>query len=237
MALQMSRRAIIQNGRLASIVDKGPYVQSHHFISHSNLPRPQRWNSNRNLWWNATFRMRLRRGEPNSESAGAVDRFAQPFHCELDVLRLQLGASSRSRFGSALSQSAGNIPLPAFGGRALCELLADERIVWRRSLIEYLCLMLNIGSYSRAFNFSGNKKRNHSNRTSCAARHENEKSFIGGTLSRPHFPSIGHLCFSRVSSHRRHSFLRLQLQLNENTGTLQFCPACLYRHGPASVIR
>src|SRR6266403_1333802 len=90
MALQMSRRAIIQNGRLASIVDKGPYVQSHHFISHSNLPRPQRWNSNRNLWWNATFRMRLRRGEPNSESAGAVDRFAQPFHCELDVLRLQL---------------------------------------------------------------------------------------------------------------------------------------------------
>jgi len=31
-----------------------------------------------------------RRGEPNSESAGAVDRFAQPFHCELDVLRLQL---------------------------------------------------------------------------------------------------------------------------------------------------
>ena|SRR5713101_6382477 len=25
-----------------------------------------------------------------SESAGAVDRFAQPFHCELDVLRLQL---------------------------------------------------------------------------------------------------------------------------------------------------
>ncbi len=171
-----------------------------------------------------------RRGEPNSESAGAVDRFAQPFH-------LQLGASSRSRFGSALSESAGNIPLPAFGGRALCELLADERIVWLRSLIEYLRLMLNIGSYSRAFNFSGNKKRNHSNRTSCAARHENEKSFIGGTLSRPHFPSIGHLCFSRVSSHRRHSFLRLQLQLNENTGTLQFCPACLYRHGPASVIR
>src|SRR5258707_5810792 len=39
-----------------------------------------------------------RRGEPNSESAGAVDRFAQPFH-------LQLGASSRSRFGSALSES------------------------------------------------------------------------------------------------------------------------------------
>jgi hypothetical protein len=23
-------------------------------------------------------------------------------------------------------------------------------------------------------------------------------------LSRPHFPSIGHLCFSRASSHRRH---------------------------------
>jgi hypothetical protein len=38
------------------------------------------------------------------------------------------------------------IPLPAFGGRALCELLADERIVWLRSLIEYLRLMLNIGS-------------------------------------------------------------------------------------------
>src|SRR5258705_3573179 len=109
--------------------------------------------------------------------------------------------------------------------------LADERIVWRRSLIEYLCLMLDIGSYSCAFNFSGNKKRNHSNRTSRAARHENEKSSIGGKLSRPHFPSIGHLCFSRVSSHRRHSFLRLQLQLDENTGTLQFCPACLYRHG------
>jgi hypothetical protein len=71
--------------------------------------------------------------------------------------------------------------------------------------------MLNIGSYSRAFNFSGNKKRNHSNRTSCAARHENEKSFIGGKLSRPHFPSIGHLCFSGVSSHRRHSFLLLIL--------------------------
>jgi hypothetical protein len=41
-------------------------------------------------------------------------------------------------------------------------------------------------------------------------------------LSRPHFPSIGHLCLSRVSSHRSHSFLRLQLQLDENTGTLQF---------------
>ena len=120
---------------------------------------------------------------------------------------------------------------PRFGRRALCELLVVERIVWLRSLIEYLRLMLNIGSYSRAFNFSGNKKRNHSNRTSCAARHENEKSFIGGKLSRPHFPSIGHLCFSRVSSHRRHSFLRLQLQLDENTGALQFCPACLYRHG------
>ncbi len=59
------------------------------------------------------------------------------------------------------------------------KLLADERIVWLRSLIKYLRL-LNIGSYSRAFNFSGNKKRNHSNGTSCAARHENEKSFIGG---------------------------------------------------------
>jgi hypothetical protein len=67
-----------------------------------------------------------------------------------------------------------------FGRRALCELLVDERIVWLRSLIEYLRLMLNIGSYSRAFNFSGNKKRNHSSRTSGAARHENEKSFIGG---------------------------------------------------------
>src|SRR5258706_5422271 len=142
-----------------------------------------------------------RRGEPNSESAGAVDRFAQPFH-------LQLGASSRSRFGSALSESAGNIPLPAFGGRALCELLADERIVWLRSLIEYLRLMLNIGSYSRAFDFSGNKKRNHSNRTSRAARHENKRSFIRGNLIRPHFPPIGHLSFSRVSSHRRHPFLR-----------------------------
>ena len=43
---------------------------------------------------------------------------------------------------------------------------------------------------------SANKKRNHSNRTKCAARHENEKSFIGGTLSRPHFLSTGHLCFS-----------------------------------------
>ena len=120
----------------------------------------------------------------------------------------------------------------SLGGRALCELLVDERIVWFRSLIEYLRLMLNIGSYSRTFNFAGNKKRNHSNRTSCAARHENEKSFIGGKLSRPHFPSISHLCFSRVSSHRRHpSFLRFQLQLDEATGTLQFCPACLYRHG------
>src|SRR5260370_14518630 len=97
------------------------------------------------------------------------------------------------------------------------------RIVWFRSLIEYLRLMLNIGSYSRAFNFSGNKKCNHSNRTSCAARDENEKSFIGRKLSRPHFPSIGHLCFSRVTSHRRPSFLRLHLQLDENTGTLQFC--------------
>ena len=140
-------------------------------------------------------------------------------------------ASSLPRSCTDLSGSVRNTPRPAFGGRALCELLADERIVWLRSLIEYLRLMLNIGSYSRAFNFSGNKKRNHGNRTSCAARHENEKSFIGGKLSRPHFPSIGHLCFSRVSSHRRHSFLRLQLQLDENTGTPQFCPACLYRHG------
>src|SRR5258705_9032510 len=97
------------------------------------------------------------------------------------------------RFGSR-SRFIVNSMFPAFGGRALCELLADERIVWLRSLIEYLHLMLNIGSYSRAFNFSGNKKRNHSNRTSCAARHENEKSFIGGKLSRPHFPSIGRLC-------------------------------------------
>jgi hypothetical protein len=56
--------------------------------------------------------------------------------------------------------------------------------------------MLNIGSYSGAFNFSGNQKRNHGNRTSCAARRENEKSLIGGKLSRPHFPSIDHLCFT-----------------------------------------
>ena len=98
-------------------------------------------------------------------------------------------ASSLPRSCTDLSGSVRNTPRPAFGGRALCELLADERIVWRRSLIEYLRL-LNIGSYSRAFNFSDNKKRNHSNRTSCAARHENEQSFIGGKLSRPHFPSI-----------------------------------------------
>src|SRR5260370_7536305 len=96
------------------------------------------------------------------------------------------------------------------------------RIVWFRSLIEYLRLMLNIGSYSRAFNFSGNKKCNHSNRTSCAARDENEKSFIGRKLSRPHFPRIAHLCFTPVTSHRRPSSLRLRLQLFENPAPLRF---------------
>jgi hypothetical protein len=144
--------------------------------------------------------------QPTSPATGSRSRFmVNSIFCDWSSRQLSTSVWYRS-FRKR------NIPLPAFGGRALCELLVDERIVWLRSLIVYLRLMLNIGSYSRAFNFSGNKKRDHhSNRTSCAARHENEKSFIGGKLSRPHFPSIGHLCFSRVSSHRRHSFLRLQI--------------------------
>jgi hypothetical protein len=40
------------------------------------------------------------------------------------------------------------------------------------------CLMLDIGTYSRAFNLSANEKRNQSNRAKCAARHDDKKPLI-----------------------------------------------------------
>jgi hypothetical protein len=47
-----------------------------------------------------------------------------------------------------------------------------------------LRLLLDIGTYSRAFNLSADEKRNQSNRAKCAARHDNEKNPIGSSLSR-----------------------------------------------------
>jgi hypothetical protein len=117
-------------------------------------------------------------GFPGPGSAAALNRLPQPLHCKFDILRLQMAPALYRGLVAILREALEIFRGQPFGGRALCELLADERIVWLRSLIKYLRL-LNIGSYSRAFNFSDNKKRNHSNRTSCAARHENEKSFIG----------------------------------------------------------
>jgi hypothetical protein len=45
-------------------------------------------------------------------------------------------------------------------------------------------LLLDIGTYSLAFNLSANEKRNQSNRAKCAARHDNEKTRVGPSLSR-----------------------------------------------------
>jgi hypothetical protein len=39
-------------------------------------------------------------------------------------------------------------------------------------------LLLDIGTYSGAFNLSADKKCNQSNRAKCATRHDNEKSFV-----------------------------------------------------------
>jgi hypothetical protein len=128
------------------------------------------------------------------QSAGSIG--SQPSHSEFDVLRLKVAPALDLGLIPLVRKTLEIFRGQLFCGGALPLVNFSERIVWLRSLIQYLRLMLNIGSYSRGFNFSGNKKRNHSNRTSCAARHENEKSPIGGKLSRPHFPSIGHLCFS-----------------------------------------
>jgi hypothetical protein len=56
-------------------------------------------------------------------------------------------------------------------------------------------LLLDIGTYSGAFNLSADKKRNHSNRTKCAARHQNEKSLVGRRLSRSRLPRLAPLHF------------------------------------------
>jgi hypothetical protein len=47
-----------------------------------------------------------------------------------------------------------------------------------------LRLLLDIGTYSRAFNLSANEKHNQSNRAECAARHDDEKTPVGSSLSR-----------------------------------------------------
>jgi hypothetical protein len=57
------------------------------------------------------------------------------------------------------------------------------------------CLLLDIRTYSRAFNLSADEKRNQSNRAKCAARHDNEKTPVGSSLRRSRPPRLALLHF------------------------------------------
>src|SRR5258707_14544702 len=94
MALQMSGRAIFQTGAWRALWIKALTFNRTTLSAIRISLSPNAGTLIATCGGTQLFACGLdRRGEPNSESAGAVDRFAQPFHCESGKHMLALSSS------------------------------------------------------------------------------------------------------------------------------------------------